>query len=71
MKIIRKSALSEHLQLAIWGITIGSAAAILGIAPALFGGGADKREVGFSLVLSCINLAGFYLGLPRRFLDLA
>ena len=41
-KSIRKSALFEHLQLAIWGISIGATSAILAIAPALFGGVTDK-----------------------------
>ncbi|MEC8244687.1 MAG: ABC transporter permease [Verrucomicrobiota bacterium] len=59
MKIIRKSALFEHLQLAIWGITIGSASAILGIAPALFGGVADKPEVGFLWFFLALTLLAF------------
>ena len=44
---IKKSALSEHLQLAIWGIIIGSSSALVGIAPALFGNVLDKPSMSF------------------------
>jgi ABC-type antimicrobial peptide transport system permease subunit len=37
LDLIRKLALNEHLQLAFWGVFIGSSSALLGIAPALFG----------------------------------
>jgi ABC-type antimicrobial peptide transport system permease subunit len=44
---IKKSALGEHLQLAIWGIIIGSSSALVGIAPALFGNVLDKPSMSF------------------------
>ena len=59
IKKIRKSALSEHLQLAIWGITIGSASAILGIAPALFGGVTEQPGGGFLWFFLALTLLAF------------
>jgi ABC-type antimicrobial peptide transport system permease subunit len=44
---IKKSALSEHLQLAVWGIIIGSSSALVGIAPALFGNVLGKPSMSF------------------------
>ena len=44
---IKKSALSEHLQLAICGIIIGSSSALVAIAPALFGNVLDKPSMSF------------------------
>jgi ABC-type lipoprotein release transport system permease subunit len=47
LDLIRKLALNEHLQLAFWGVFIGSSSALLGIAPALFGNVLDKPSMSF------------------------
>ena len=57
---IRKYALLEHAQLAFWGISIGSISAILGIAPALFGGVTDKPSTGFFWFFIALTLLAFF-----------
>ena len=59
-KSIRKSALFEHLQLAIWGISIGATSAILAIAPALFGGVTDKPGMGSLWFFIALTLLAFF-----------
>ena len=59
LKNIRKYAMLEHAQLAFWGIAIGSTSAILGIAPALFGGVTDKPSTGFFWFFIALTLLAF------------
>ena len=47
LKQLKLHAFLEHVQLALWGILVGSIAAVLGIAPALFGGVMEKPSLGF------------------------
>jgi hypothetical protein len=56
--------------LAVWGIIIGSSSALVGIAPALFGNVLDKPSMSFVWFFACTCLALFFVGFPRRFLDL-
>ena len=46
-KQLKMHAFLEHVQLALWGILVGSIAAVLGIAPALFGGVMERPSLGF------------------------
>jgi ABC-type antimicrobial peptide transport system permease subunit len=57
---IRKSATREHIQLALWGIFIGSISAILGIAPALLGQVLEKPSIVFLWFLSGLVLLAFF-----------
>ena len=56
---IRKSAFSEHIQLAFWGIILGSSSAVLGIAPALFGQVLEKPSMGFVWFFTALALLAF------------
>ena len=56
---IKQSALTEHLQLAVWGIIIGSSSAIVGIAPALFGNVLDKPSMSFVWFFAALALLSF------------
>ena len=60
LKKIRSSALLEHGQLALWGIALGSGSAILGIAPALFGGVIDKPSMAFVWFFLALALLSFF-----------
>ena len=57
---IRKSATREHLQLALWGIFIGSISAIFGIAPALLGQVLEKPSIVFLWFLFALVLLAFF-----------
>ena len=64
LRQIRKSFIYEHMELALWGIFIGSTSAILGIAPALFGTITEKPGMGFIwffLLLTFLALFWVYL----------
>ena len=56
---IKQSALTEHLQLAVWGIIIGSSSALVGIAPALFGNVLDKPSMSFVWFFAALALLSF------------
>jgi len=57
---IRSSAFLEHVQLALWGIALGSGSAILGIAPALFGGVIDKPSLAYAWFFIALALLSFF-----------
>jgi ABC-type antimicrobial peptide transport system permease subunit len=56
---IKQSALTEHLQLAVWGIIIGSSSALVGIAPALFGNVLDKPSMSFVWFIAALASLSF------------
>ena len=54
LSTLRSLALKEHLQLAVWGVGIGSVSAVVGIAPALLGSAGElpgKEFIWFFLLL--------------------
>ena len=58
---LRKLAVSEHLALVSWGLGVGAASAVLGIAPALFGAVGQSPGEGFLwLLLSLTALSLFW-----------
>ena len=58
---LRRLATSEHLALALWGLGVGTASAVLGIAPAIFGATGQKPGEGFLwLLLSLAALSLFW-----------
>ena len=58
---LRRLATSEHLALALWGLGVGTASAVLGIAPAIFGATGQKPGEGFLwLLLSLAALCLFW-----------
>ena len=63
LRILQKNAFFEHVQLGFWGIILGSISAILGIAPALFGGVIDAPSISFLWFFIALTfLAFFWIG---------
>lgn len=59
LRTLRVFALKEHLQLALWGVGIGSVSAVVGIAPALLGVSSEmpgKEFVWFFLLLLVLGI---------------
>lgn len=60
LQILQKNAFFEHVQLGMWGIILGSISAILGIAPALFGGLYDAPNLSFLWFFTALAVLAFF-----------
>ena len=54
MSALRKHAIVEHRGLALWGLGVGASAALVGIAPMLFGEAGQKPGTGFAWLLAAL-----------------
>ena len=60
LNYVRKKVFFEHAWLAFWGIALGSASAILGIAPALFGGILASPSIDFLWFFMALGFLAFF-----------
>jgi ABC-type antimicrobial peptide transport system permease subunit len=56
---IRKQVFYEHAKLAFWGIALGSFSAVIGIAPALIGGGMEGPDFSFLWFFAALACLAF------------
>ncbi len=62
LRQMRRQSFDEHAQLAFWGLLIGSSAAFMGIAPAIFGNMTQKPSSGFLwFFIAFAGLAFFWI----------
>ena len=54
LSALRKLAISEHRSLALWGLGVGAIAALVAIAPMLFGDAGQKPGTGFAWLLAAL-----------------
>jgi ABC-type antimicrobial peptide transport system permease subunit len=54
MSALRKLAIAEHRGLALWGLGVGASAALVGIAPMLFGDAGQMPGTGFAWLLAAL-----------------